>query len=304
MRLGISLASFHPRARGSESTDWTIERARAAGRAGLDLLSIGDHHSTGPIPYVQNTPMMGRLLADWDERAAGCLFLVPSWNAVLMAEQIGTLACLAQGTFVVQTGLGSRGQLDAMGIETPHQGRRLEATVVAVQALLRGDAVDDDLLGLGGARIAPLPPRPVEWWIGAHSMPALDRAARLGDGWYADAGLDVELARTEMGGYLDACARHDRPPGRTALRKDVFVSEDAGRAERIGQGLIDAGYRGGMPRGAVAFGTPEQVAEQLAPFGELGFTDIVIRTMGGVDQADAVRSIELSGEVRRLLAPV
>ena len=301
MRLGISLASFHPNARGAESITWTIERAGAAGRAGLDLLSIGDHHSTGPIPYVQNTPIMGRLLADWDDRPAGCLFLVPSWNAVLMAEQIATLACIADGPFVVQTGLGSRGQLDAMGIVTPHQGRRLEATVVAVQALLAGQTVDDDELGLSGARIAPLPPRAVEWWIGAHSPPALDRAARLGDGWYADAGLDQELARTELAGYLEACDRHGRDPGRMALRKDVFISEDGPHAERVGQRLIDAGYRGGMPRGAVAFGTPEQVAEQLAPFAALGFTDIVIRTMNSIDQPDAVRSVELSGEVRRLL---
>jgi alkanesulfonate monooxygenase SsuD/methylene tetrahydromethanopterin reductase-like flavin-dependent oxidoreductase (luciferase family) len=302
MRLGISLASFHPGAQGAESTAWTIERALAAGRAGLDVLSIGDHHSTGPVPYVQNTPMMGRLLADWGDRPAGCLFLVPSWNAVLMAEQIATLACIARGPFVVQTGLGSRGQLDAMGIETPHQGRRLEATVLAVQALLAGDTVDEEQLRLRGARIAPLPPRGIEWWIGAHSPPALDRAARLGDGWYADAGLDQDLARTEMAGYLEACARHDREPGTMALRKDVFVAEDGAHAERLGQGLIDAGYRGGMRRGAVAFGSPAQVAEQLSPFAELGFTDILIRTMNGIGQPDAVRSIELAGEVRRLLA--
>lgn len=302
VRVGVSLSSFHPRAKGSEAARWTIERAQAASRAGLALLSIGDHHSTGPTPYVQNTPMLGRLLAEWDERPAGCLFLVPSWNAVLMAEQIGTLACIAEGPFIVQTGLGSRGDLDKMGIETPHQGRRLEATILAVQALLHGQRVDDGQLGLRGAAIAPLPPREVEWWIGAHSEVALDRAARLGDGWYADAGLDAELARVEMTGYLAACERHGREPGRTALRKDVFIADDEDRATSVGQALLDGGYRGGMPSGAVAFGTAQQVAEQLAPFAEIGFSDIIIRTMTPVDQTEAVRSIELAGDVARLLA--
>jgi AhpD family alkylhydroperoxidase len=50
--------------------------------------------------------MLGRILAEWDDRPAGCLFLVPLWHPVLMAEQIETLAAMASGTFIVQTGLG------------------------------------------------------------------------------------------------------------------------------------------------------------------------------------------------------
>ncbi len=32
------------------------------------------------------------------------------------------------------------------------------------------------------ARISPLPPDPIEAWIGAFAEPAIDRGARLGDG--------------------------------------------------------------------------------------------------------------------------
>ena len=46
----------------------------------------------------------------------------------------------------------------------------------------------------------------------------------------------------------------------------------------------------------------DYVAEQLAVFGELGFSDVIIRTMMGVPQEEAVRSIELAGEVARALA--
>jgi hypothetical protein len=35
--------------------------------------------------------MLGRLLAEWGEAPAGCLFLLPLWHPVLVAEQIGTL---------------------------------------------------------------------------------------------------------------------------------------------------------------------------------------------------------------------
>jgi hypothetical protein len=44
-----------------------------------------------------------------------------------------------------------------------------------------------------------------------------------------------------------------------------------------------------------------RVGEQLAPYAALGFTDIIIRTMT-VPPPDALRSIELAGEVARLLA--
>lgn len=295
MRLGISLCSAHPDGSSVEATSWALERARAASAAGLSCLTIGDHHATGPVPYVQNVPMLGRLLAEWDDRPAGCLFLVPVWNPVLMAEQIGTLASIAEGPFIVQTGLGGRDQIDAMGLDVPHRGRQLEVTIQAVQGLLAGEEVD-------GSRIAPTPPREVEWWIGAHATPALDRAARLGTGWYADAGIDAELARTQMEQYLAACERHGRAPGTMAIRKDVFVADDGAAATRVGDGLIEAGYRGGQPRGAVAYGDVDQVAEQLSVFADLGFTDVIVRTMMGIPQPEAVRSIELCGRVAALLA--
>ncbi len=295
MRVGISVASAHPEASSRESVQWVLERARVADAAGLSSLTIGDHHSTAPMPYVQNVPMMGRLLAEWDDRPVGCLFLVPAWNPVLMAEQIGTLAALARGRFIVQTGLGGRDQLDAMGLDVPHRGRALEEGIITVQALLAGDRV-------GGAQIAPTPPGDVEWWIGAHSDAALDRAARLGTGWYADAGIDAAIATRQMTGYLAACERQGRPPGTTAIRKDVFIADDGDHARAVGDTMIEGGYRGGQPRGSVAYGDVDDVAAQLAVFADLGFTDVIIRTMVGIPQDEALRSIELAGEVARALA--
>lgn len=299
LRIGISISSAQPLASDEEAPRWVLERARAADRARLSSLSLGDHHATGPVPYVQNVPMIGRLLAEWDDRPIGCLFLVPAWNPVLMAEQIGTLAAMAKGPFIVQTGLGGRDQLRRMGTAVAHRGRRLEAAIRVVQALLSGERVTSDELGIEGAAIAPRPPRAVEWWIGAISDVALDRAARLGTGWYADPTLTPEKAKLQMQTYLAACERHGVTPGRRALRKDVFIADDDADACRVGQALLDAGYRG-VGREAVAFGSPEHVAEQLAPYAEIGFTDVIVRTMT-VPQPEAVRSIELAGEVARLL---
>ena len=99
--------------------------------------------------------------------------------------------------------------------------------------------------------------------------------------------------------YLAACARHGRPPGTMAARKDVFIADDDAEAVRVGEALLAKGYRG-MNREAVAIGDPEHVAEQLAPYKEMGFTEVVIRTMT-VPQPEALRSIELAGRVAELL---
>jgi hypothetical protein len=37
---------------------------------------VGDQH-VSRTPYYQNRPMLGRLLAEWGDAMAGCLFLLP-----------------------------------------------------------------------------------------------------------------------------------------------------------------------------------------------------------------------------------
>src|ERR1700745_699388 len=109
MRVGISIGTTFQVDDHRDGPRAVLEQARAAARAGLDTISLREHHATGPASYVQNVPMLGRILAEWDDRPAGCLFLVPLWHPVLMAEQIGTLAALASGRFIIQAGGGAGG---------------------------------------------------------------------------------------------------------------------------------------------------------------------------------------------------
>src|SRR5438093_12955087 len=136
-----------------------VERAAAAPAARLDSLFVGDHHGTGPVPYYQNSSILGRLLAEWDERPAGALYLLPLWNPVLVAEQVGTLAALAKGPFVLQCAVGGGDdQFRAMGVPLAGRGAVFEHHLGVVHRLLAGEEVD-------GARVAPTPAEPFEVWI-------------------------------------------------------------------------------------------------------------------------------------------
>jgi alkanesulfonate monooxygenase SsuD/methylene tetrahydromethanopterin reductase-like flavin-dependent oxidoreductase (luciferase family) len=308
IRLGISIGTTFS-TDGSEGQRSgpraVIAQARAAARVGLDSLTVGDHHATGPGGYVQNVPIIGRILAEWTDRQCGCLFLVPLWHPVLMAEQIGTLSAMADGPFIVQAGIGAgRAQFAAMGAELSGRARVFEESVRLVQALLRGETVDSEMFGIERAGIAPIPPEGVEWWIGGGVARSIDRAARLGDCWYGNADLTPDTAAEMMAVYRQACARNGREPSRVPIRKDVLVCDSQSEAEKAGDDLVAAGYRG-FDAAAVAYGDPARVAEQLSVYGDLGFTDIIIRTMAPLPAElgpnAAVRSVELAGEVRNLL---
>lgn len=303
MRLGISLSSSRPtgdataQVAGARSM---IDRARVANEAGLDSLTLGDHHAMAS-PYYQNVPMMGRLLAEWDaDRRVGCLFLLPLWHPVLVAEQVATLATLSDAPFIIQTGIGGgQQQFAAMGASLGTRGVALEESMRIIKALLAGDTVSSEPFDLTEARISPIAPNGVEWWMGAGVPAALRRAAELGDAWYTDPGVTPGSLAAPRAEYEQFCVEAGRTP-KTVVRKDIIVLDDAHRARMLGDDLVGAGYRG-MTSEQLVYGGVEQVIDQLGPFKEMGISELMIRCMN-VDEPDALETIECCGEVRRALA--
>jgi alkanesulfonate monooxygenase SsuD/methylene tetrahydromethanopterin reductase-like flavin-dependent oxidoreductase (luciferase family) len=303
MRIGVSLTSNHPEVAADprQGARWMIERTAAANRAGLASLFIGDQHAS-PTPYYQNTPMLGRLLAEWGERTAGCLFLLPLWHPVLVAEQIGTLAAIAQGPFVMQCGLGwGEDRFAAMGANYKTRPSAFEEALDIIRRLLAGEIVSASRrFKLAEASLALRPAEPVDVWIGASAPPAIDRTARLAEGWIAAPSLTNEEARIQADFYRERCAAYGRQPGAIALRRDIYVGETATEAQAVLRQASSQGYRG-MPAEALIAGTADQVAEQFRRFEAMGYTDILIRHLID-DQPKVLGSLERLAEVRAALA--
>ena len=230
-----------------------IERAAAAQDAGLDSLFVGDHHAM-PVPYYQNVPIMGRLLAEWGDKPAGCLFLFPLWNPVLVAEQVGTLASIATGRFIVQCGLGAgRAQFDALGVNIKHRPSLFEQSIDVIRRLLAGETVSTEgRYHVREARIAPIPAEPVEFWIGGSAEASVDRAARLGEAYLAGPELTPDQARHWAEFYVSRCEAYGRQP-KLAIRRDVFVGPDAPGARDVVEPILAKGYRG-FDASALAWG--------------------------------------------------
>jgi len=278
-----------------------IERTAAARGAGLDSLFIGDQH-VSPTPYYQNTPMLGRLLAEWGKAPAGCLFLLPLWHPVLVAEQIGTLAAIAQGPFIMQCGLGwGEARFAAMGANPRTRPSAFEEALDIVRRLLAGETVSSSRrFRITEASLALRPAEPVEVWVGASAPPAIDRAARLAERWIASPGLTFEEARAQADIYRERCAAYGRQPGAIVLRRDVYVGESSSEAQAELQHVLDRGYRG-IPSEALIAGSADDVAEQFRAFGKIGYTEILVRHLSN-DQSKVLGSLERLAAVRAAVA--
>jgi alkanesulfonate monooxygenase SsuD/methylene tetrahydromethanopterin reductase-like flavin-dependent oxidoreductase (luciferase family) len=300
VRIGISVCSSYTVEDPREGARHMIERARAARQADLDTLFVGDHHVT-PSPYFQNVPMLGRMLAEWGDKPAGALFLLPLWNPVLLAEQIGTLAAIAEGPFIMQCGLGDDRQGVAMGNEPKQRANMFEAGLTVMRTLWRGEeASEEHYWNIQRARISPLPAEPVDVWLGAMAVPAINRTARMAEGWLASPGYTKEQAREGLNMYRQACAEHDRTPTAVAIRRDIFVGGSRAEASKVVDPYIQQGYRG-ISEDALMYGSPAEVAEQLLAFEEMGYTDVIVRNLSA-DQSESLACIERLAAVKAELA--
>ena len=304
MRIGISLttALFGYKARAV--AQMIIERCAAAADAGLDSLFVGDHHSTSPLSYFQNVPILGRILAEWDTRPAGALFLLPLWHPVLLAEQIGTLAAIHKGPFILQCAVGPDDrQFPALGVPVNQRPSRFEQSLEIMRRLWDGEKVSSDgRWTFKDAEISPVPEESISVWIGANSSVALDRAARISDGWLGSPGLTLKQASAFSAEYAEKCVAYGKSRETVAIRRDVYVGKNDEEAMETTAPVLNKGYRGIDPS-ALAIGDPKTVADEFQKLAEVGYTDVIVRNIVQ-DQRSALESIKRLAEVRERLLDV
>jgi alkanesulfonate monooxygenase SsuD/methylene tetrahydromethanopterin reductase-like flavin-dependent oxidoreductase (luciferase family) len=202
----------------------------------------------------------------------------------------------------MQCGLGGDSrQSGGMGVDIRLRPSMFEEALATIRALWRGESVTSDgRWRLHGARIAPLPPAPIEVWIGASAPAAIDRAARLGDGWLADPGMPLDACRQRLEYYREACRRHGTTPRTLAIRRDVYVGASSREARATMAPYLAKGYRGFAPE-ALVIGDVGEVADQFAELGAMGYTDVIVRNISA-EQAGALATIERLARVRERVA--
>jgi probable F420-dependent oxidoreductase len=128
------------------------------------------------------------------------VIILPQRQTVLVAKQAAELDILTGGTFRLGVGVGWNAvEYEALGEDFTNRGRRVEEQIEVLRLLWTRPVVTfaGRYHRITEAGLNPLPiQRPIPIWIGGMADVALQRTARLADGWFPLGRIDdVMLAR-------------------------------------------------------------------------------------------------------------
>ena len=148
------------------------------------------------------------------------VMVLPQRQAALAAKQAAEVAILSDNRFRLGVGIGwNKVEYDALGAGFDRKGARLEEQVVFMKRLWTEDAFsfDGEFHQMELASILPRPTAPVPVSFGGSAPAALERCARLGDGWIplgspndkSAACIDaIRARRSELGLSMDGFTIH------------------------------------------------------------------------------------------------
>jgi alkanesulfonate monooxygenase SsuD/methylene tetrahydromethanopterin reductase-like flavin-dependent oxidoreductase (luciferase family) len=282
-----------------------IEVLDAVADAGLDHVGLGDHVSffvgVGFDALVQAASL---LALHPTLEAYTAVYLLPLRHPVLVARQLSTIAEMAPGRLVFGVGVGGEDphEVEVCGVDPRTRGKRMDESLEIIRGLATGDAVTfhGEHFELDRALIVPAPSPRVPIVVGGRSDAAVRRAARFGDGWI---GIWVSERRfaSVTGQIAELAGAHDRADTEWEHAMYVwcgFGDDDAVAGERLARAM-EGFYR--IPFDNFAkyspAGSPERVAEFLAPYAEAGCRRFHLSAVAGSDD----ELVATAGEVKRLL---
>lgn len=197
-----------------------LEQIRWAEQLGFGSVWISEHHFL-PDDYASSTMTLAAAVAmcTGTMKIGTNVLVLPVHHPLRLAEEALTVDALSGGRLRLGVGLGYRAEEFAPFGTTMRQRRpRFEQAVAQLRAAFAGEPVD-------GVRVAPRPVREggPELWIGALSAPAIERAARLGDGFLC-------VLPEQMADYVAARRASGRDDGRVAIGNQWIVAHDPERA--------------------------------------------------------------------------
>jgi alkanesulfonate monooxygenase SsuD/methylene tetrahydromethanopterin reductase-like flavin-dependent oxidoreductase (luciferase family) len=267
--------------------DQLLEIAGTASAAGLDFLMVGDSHASSYANAFAPTPTLARMLAVTGDMPVGLLYLAPFHHPIIAAEQVGTLSAFARGPVTLILGNGDvSSQFAAFGIPKGSRGKRTEEQIQVIRRLLDGETVTHKgpYFSIHSARINPVPKEKTPIWLAAMRGAAVERAARLADGWETAPGTQPEELVELLALYTKVCAEHGRTPN-PILRRDIHVGATDESAWADVEPIIKLGYRGfGNESTSSLVGSAATVVERLKYYKELGFDFVLVRHIVGEHQ--------------------
>ena len=234
----------------------SLDQIAEAEVLGFDSVWLTEHHFCAdgytPSPLVIAAAIGARTKR---MRIGTNLMILPLHNPVRIAEDAATLSLLTGGRFDLGVGIGYRAdEFAEFGRELKQRPSLVEESMTIIRKAWSGEPINFEgkRFKVGDMRITPAPQHIPNLYLGGMAEPAIDRAARIADGFLSTGGIGHDL-------YLDCLLRNGRAPesGTIIAGNWAIVSDDPEReATLVGPHVL---YQANQYIEWGAFGPPEHV---------------------------------------------
>ncbi len=211
------------------------------------------------------------------------VLVLPTYHPVHVAHVVATLDQLSGGRATLGVGLGRVEEYQLFQVPAERRVRRLTESIELIRALwadehitYEGELYTAERANLG-VRPVQQPAPPI--WLGSFNPVALQRAARIGDGWMGAGGSSTAAFAAAVPALREALDEHGRDASSFPISKRVFLSvhddRSVARAE-VERWFATAYGNAGLTDTGGVFGTPDEVGEQLEALVDAGATHLLL----------------------------
>lgn len=276
--------------------DHVREAVRIAETYGYSSISLGDHLAFA-VPILDPLAQLAAASAlTKTVTMMPAVYLLPLRHPGPVAKQVATLDHLTEGRFIFGVGVGGEfaSDFNVAGVPIKERGARLSEGIEVLRKLWTGEKVSHQGRFYSFTDIQMLP-KPIQpggppIWCGGRSDAALQRIAKLTDGWISYV-VTPEMFRSgleKIAGFTKASGRKLNRFGTAHL---LFARMGKTREEALDHAAKHLSIRYAMDfRKAAdrycALGQPADVAETLHKFHAAGARTIVLDMIGEPEERE------------------
>ena len=215
-----------------------LQQIAEAEALGFNSVWLTEHHFCDdgytPSPLVLSAAIGARTR---QMRIGTNLMLLPLHDPVRMAEDAATLSLTTGGRFDLGVGIGYRQlEFDQFQRSLKHRPSLVEEGIEIIRRSWSGDAVNfsGKRFQVGDLRVTPTPVHTPDILLGGMVQPAIERAARVADGFLCTGGIGLDI-------YSEALVSRGKSveEGKAVLGCWAIISEDPeAEAARVGDHVL------------------------------------------------------------------
>ncbi len=280
---------------------------------GFDSVWAGENRPSVPQPGHLPSPLLAlaAMAGRTRLRLGTGVLLAPLWHPLQLAYDCAVLDQISGGRLILGVGVGAPYWMKRYGFAPEQMASRMDETLRTLKKAWNGE-IQPPPVQAGGPPI----------WVGGKIRRSAERAAELGDGWYAATQYHLGVIRRQAAIYRErwSALGRDASAAVVAINRTTFVADTDAEARREGKryvGHVLDSYRAARaltddqgnpyPPQADLFetlgeehyfcGSPEICAASIARYVEAGVNRFHLRvSMGDMPMELAQRTVRLVGE--------